>query len=122
MKATEWSSNKPCEKCQGKGRMCKACQGVGIEPLAIPAEYLQDLAYDIMILSAKTLKTFQCVDFKLDGQVFCFNRVIMDTSEKNARGRVTLLQVSYHEKVILGNTGFMAIPIPTPEDAGPPTG
>ena len=84
------------------------------EQLMIPAEYLKGLAYEIIILSAKKLMTFQCASYNLDGNTCTFNGVIMDTSEKNARGKVMLQRVSYHEKIILGNTGFMAIPIPEP--------
>ena len=83
------------------------------EPLAIPSEYVTGLAYDIMILSSKNLKTFQCRSYELNGQTCKFLDVIMDTGERNARGKVTLQRVSYHPEVILANTGFMAIPLPS---------
>lgn len=74
------------------------------------------LTYDVTILSAKRMMTFQCGSYQLDGAICTFYDVLLDTSEKNARGTVTLQRVSYHERVILGNTGFMAIPIPTPAE------
>ncbi len=83
------------------------------EQLLIPQEYQRCLVYDITILSAKRMMNFQCASYKLDGQTCTFHDVLLDTSEKNARGKVTLQRVSYHEVVILGNTGFMAIPIPS---------
>ena len=82
------------------------------EQLMIPEEYNRCFVYDITILSAKRLMNFQCASYELDGQTCTFYDVILDTSEKNARGKVTLQRVSYHENVILGNTGFMAVPIP----------
>ena len=92
------------------------------EELKIPAKYLTGLDYEIIVLSSKKLFIFKCADFKLDNQICTFSHVIMDTSKRNARGDLTLQQVSYHEKVILANTGFMAIPVPeggaseTPDD------
>lgn len=80
--------------------------------LLIPERYVKDLAYEIIVLSAKKLMTFQCVSYELDGQVCKFKGALLDTSERNARGKVTLQRFSYHAEVILGNTGFMAIPIP----------
>jgi hypothetical protein len=82
------------------------------EELRIPAEYLTGLQYEILVLSSKKVFTFRCVSYKLKGQTTIFHRVIMDTSLRNARGDITLHRVSYHERVILANTGFMAIPVP----------
>lgn len=82
------------------------------ELLEIPAEYLVDLKWDIMVLSSKKVTTLQCREYDQNG--VCHG-VIWDTSETNARGKVTLQRVSYHEVVYLVNVGFMAIPIPTPE-------
>ncbi len=91
------------------------------EELLIPADYINDLAFEIMVLSSKKLMTFQCASYKLNGQSCTFQGVILDTSERNARGKVTLQRVSYHEEVILANTGFMAIPIPRPATSAEPT-
>lgn len=84
------------------------------EDLKIPVEYLEGIQYEVLILSAKKLMTFQCRSYRLDGPATIFTGVIIDSSEKNARGKVTLQRVSYHDTVILANTGFMAIPIPSP--------
>ena len=83
------------------------------EDLKIPAEYLAGLRWEILVLSSKKLMTFQCRGYDSDG--WCKD-VILDTSENNARGKVTLQRVSYHEAVHLVNVGFMAIPIPESED------
>ncbi len=88
--------------------------------IMIPEEYLKDLAWEIIILSAKKLMTFQCARYVLKGQSATFQGVIMDTSERNARGQVKLQRMSYHDVVILANTGFMAIPIPVPEASPSP--
>lgn len=80
--------------------------------LQIPAEYLTGLKYEILVLSSKKVFTFRCASYKLKGQTTIFQRVIMDTSLRNARGQITLQRVSYHDKVILANVGFMAIPVP----------
>lgn len=90
------------------------------EQIMIPPQYLDKLSYEIIILSAKKLMTFQCASYELKGQVCIFHNVILDTSEKNARGKVMLQRVSYHEEIILGNTGFMAIPIPEPSASAIP--
>lgn len=86
------------------------------EQLLIPEQYLTGLRYEILVLSSKKTFTFRCTDYRLKGQTCIFNNVIMDTSKRNARGDVTLQRVSYHEKVILANTGFMAIPVPEESD------
>lgn len=85
------------------------------EPPLIPKEYLTGLKYEILVLSSKKLFQFKCTDYVLEGQVCTFNNVIMDTSVRNARGDVKLQRISYHETIVLGNTGFMAIPIPEAE-------
>lgn len=81
--------------------------------LRIPEQYLTDLRYDITVLSSKKLFLFRCVGYSLDGNICTFHGVIIDTSKRNARGAVTLQRVSYHERVVLANVGFMAIPVPT---------
>ncbi|MDD5510466.1 MAG: hypothetical protein PHI12_06635 [Dehalococcoidales bacterium] len=83
--------------------------------LMIPEEYSKCLAYDVTILSAKKMMNFQCGGYETNGQTTTFRDVLLDSSEKNARGKVTLQRVSYHDVVVLGNTGFMAIPIPATE-------
>jgi hypothetical protein len=89
------------------------------EELRIPEGYLRDLKYEILVLSSKKVFTFRCVSYNLKGQTTIFRRVIMDTSMRNARGDITLHRVSYHEQVILANTGFMTIPLPE-ENQGDP--
>lgn len=90
------------------------------EELRIPETYLKGLQYEILVLSSKKVFTFRCVSYKLKGQTTIFRRVIMDTSMRNARGDITLHRVSYHDKVILANVGFMAIPVPETEASPPP--
>jgi hypothetical protein len=89
------------------------------EPPLIPKEYLTGLKYEILVLSSKKIFQFKCRDYALNGQVCVFNHVIMDTSERNARGQIQLQRISYHETIVLGNTGFMAIPIPETEITSP---
>lgn len=85
------------------------------ELLMIPEEYQKCLVYEITILSAKKLMIFQCASYEVNGQVCKFHDVLLDSSDKNTRGKVTLQRVSYHDEVILANTGFMAWPLPTLE-------
>ena len=85
------------------------------EDLLIPEEYMIGLNYEIIVLSSKKVFTFKCAEYSLEGNVYTLHRVIIDTSKRNARGQVTLQRVSYHEKVMLANVGFMAIPIPESE-------
>lgn len=85
------------------------------EELKIPEEYLTGLKHEIIVLSSKKLFTFKCTNYDLNGGICTFNRVVIDTSMRNARGQVTLQRVSYHEKVDLANVGFMAIPVPEAE-------
>lgn len=84
------------------------------EDLKIPAEYLEGLKWDIMVLSSKKVTTLQCKEYEQNGT--CHD-VIWDTSEFNGRGKLTLQRVSYHEIVYLINVGFMAIPIPESPDS-----
>ena len=84
------------------------------EKLEIPEQFIRDLKWDIMVLSSKKVTTLQCREYEQNGA--CWG-VIWDTSEYNARGKMTLQRVSYHEVVYMVNVGFIAIPIPTPEDA-----
>lgn len=89
------------------------------EELQIPAEYLEGLKYEILVLSSKKVFSFRCTDYAIKGQVITCNNAIMDTSKRNARGDVTLQRVSYHDKIHLINVGCMAIPIPESEVSSP---
>ncbi len=90
------------------------------QPLAIPAEYARCQANEVTILSSKAIREFRCASYEVLGPVCKFHDVLIDTSERNARGKVTLQRVSYHPEVILANTGFMAVPVPKNGASEPP--
>ena len=89
--------------------------------VAIPEVYTKDLCYEIVVFVRKERGgsdfTFQCCDYKRtrDGQ-WRFDRVMLDSSIKNAEEQVVLAKFSYHPKVLLANVAFMVYP--RPEDAG----
>ncbi len=82
------------------------------EELTIPAEYLEGLRWEVLVLSAKKTFTFRCVSYNLRTGICTFRGVIMDTSTRNSRGAIILQRVSYHQEIVLANVGFMAIPVP----------
>ena len=85
--------------------------------VAIPEVYTKDLRYEIVVFVRKERGgsdfTFRCCDYKRtrDGQ-WRFDRVMLDSSIKNAEEQVVLEKVSYHPKVVLVNVAFMVYPGP----------
>lgn len=81
----------------------------------IPEAYLKGQRYEIVVFVRKERGgndfTFRCWDYKRtrDGQ-WQFDRVIVDSSIKNAEEQVVLAKYSYHPKVLLMNVAFMVYP------------
>jgi hypothetical protein len=89
------------------------------EDLKIPAVYITELRYEIVVFGRKKEFTFRCRDYDYTkGTAWRFDGVIIDTSEKNAKRQVTLKRVSYHPEIVLVNVPFMVMP--APESATPP--
>jgi len=86
----------------------------------VPEVYEKFQRYEIVVFVRKERGgndfVFHCWDYKRtrDGQ-WRFDRVMLDSSIKNAEEQVVLGKVSYHPKVLLVNVAFMVYP--KPEDA-----
>lgn len=88
--------------------------------VTIPEAYLKELRYEIVVFVRKERGgndfTFRCKQFRRDAEGrWCFAGVVIDTSIKNAEGKVTLARITYHPEVMLVDTSFMVVP--APEDA-----
>ena len=83
--------------------------------VTIPEAYEKFQRYEIVVFVRKERGgsdfLFHCWDYKRtrDGQ-WRFDRVMMDSSIKNAEEQVVLAKCSYHPKVLLVNIAFMVYP------------
>ncbi len=83
----------------------------------VPEVYSKNQRYEIVVFVRKERGgsdfTFRCWDYKRtrDGQ-WRFDRVVVDSSIKNAEEQVVLAKYSYHPKVLLANVAFMVYPGP----------
>jgi len=88
--------------------------------VTIPEAYLKELRHEIVVFIRKERGgsdfTFRCRQYQEGpGGQWRFSGVIIDTSKRNAEGKVTLVRITYHPEVVLVNIGFMVIL--APEDA-----
>ncbi len=83
----------------------------------VPEAYSKNQRYEIVVFVRKERGgsdfVFRCWDYKRtrDGQ-WRFDRVVLDSSIKNAEEQVVLAKYSYHPKVLLANVAFMVYPGP----------
>jgi len=88
--------------------------------VTIPEAYLKGLRHEIVVFTRKERGgsdfTFRCQKYEQapDGQ-WRFDGVVIDTSIKNAKGKVETARITYHPEVSLVNVSFMVVP--APEDA-----
>jgi len=91
----------------------------------IPEAYIKDLHFEIVVFTRKERGgsdfTFRCRDYERapDGQ-WVFEGVIIDTSKRNQRREVELVQLAYHPEVVLVNAAFMVLPALEEEDKTTP--
>jgi len=83
------------------------------EEIKIPEAYITRLQYEIVILSEKKTFTFRCVSYETKGDgEWLFGNVIIDSSKRDAKGKVDLQRISYHPELSLVNVSFMVLPAP----------
>lgn len=81
----------------------------------IPEAYIKDLNYEIIVFARKERGgsdfSFRC-HYYYPGKsgAWVFDRVIIDTSRRDAQGNVESLRITYHPSLCLINIPFMVIP------------
>lgn len=80
--------------------------------VAIPAEPVMALAYEVIAFPPKKSFMLRCATFQYDGAVLTCTGVIKDTSKLNAKGEVVWSRFTYYPWVRLGNMPCLIVPAP----------
>lgn len=70
--------------------------------------------YEILWMEQKKTHSFYCVSYYSHGisREWSFEDVLMDTSRRDAQGKVTDVLLTYHPSISLVNIPFMVLPAP----------